>query len=140
MQATRTAISLEAAIKMYSLLQSDCIRAYVQALLTGPKTFIRMPKAWWPKHWRQRKEKDPAYDPVCPLDFAIYGHPAAGDCWADRFAEVLLQLGFKKAAGWSAVFIHEGPNGDTVTFIVYVDDLVMLGGRPSDVKNHRGCP
>ena len=37
-------------------------------------------------------------------------------------------MGFKKAAGWMAVFIHEGPNGDSVTFIVYVDDLVMLGG------------
>ena len=56
------------------------------------------------------------------------GPPFAGDCWADRFAEVLIALGFKRASGWMAVFIHDGPNGDTVTFIVYVDDLVMLGG------------
>jgi hypothetical protein len=122
MQATRIAIALDAAVKMYQLLQSDCIRAYVQALLSGPKTFIRMPKAWWPKSWHK------FVDPVCPLDYALYGHPAAGDCWADRFAEVLLTLGFKKVEGWMAVFIHQGPNGDTVTFIVYVDDLVMLGG------------
>jgi hypothetical protein len=123
MQATRIAIALDAAVKTYSLLQSDFIRAYVQALLSGAKTFISMPKAWWPKAWRKYT------DLVCPLDSVQYGHPAAGDCWADRFAEVLLALGFRKATRWMAVFFHDGPNGDTVTFIVYVDDLVMLGGR-----------
>ena len=39
-----------------------------------------------------------------------------------------MALGFRRDTGWMAVFIHDGPNGDTVTFIVYVDDLVMLGG------------
>ncbi len=76
-----------------------------------------MPKCWWPKSWHIRFN-----EPVCPLDYALYGHPADGGCGADRFAEVLLMLGFNKAEGWMAVHIHDGPNGNTKIFIVYVDD------------------
>ena len=56
MQATWIAIDLDAAVKTYTLLQSDCIRAYVQARLSGTKTFIRMPQAWWPKAWHKYTE------------------------------------------------------------------------------------
>ena len=41
------------------LLQSDCQRAYTQAKFTGPTTFARLPKKWWPEHWHG-KFKTPA--------------------------------------------------------------------------------
>ena len=76
MAACRTVVACEAVDPELSLLQSDCERAYTQAPMTGPPTFIRLPKKWWPDHWKGFK------DPVCQLDFALYGHPKAGDIWA----------------------------------------------------------
>ena len=47
MTAARVALAV-AALKELEVLQTDCLRAYVQAKLTGPPTFILLPKKWWP--------------------------------------------------------------------------------------------
>ena len=69
-------------LRRTKLLQSDCVRAYVQAPMTGTKTHIRLPKAWWPKHWAGRFR-----DPICQLLQALHGHPHAG--WAAPHAHPL---------------------------------------------------
>ena len=68
------------------LLQSDCKRAYIQAKLDGPPTFIELPREWWPASWASM------HRPVCRLDKALYGHPKAGDLWADRLSAILKDL------------------------------------------------
>ena len=105
------------------LLQSDCARAYVQAVLKGPPTFIRFPKAWQPEGW------SPFKDPVCRLVKALYGHPRAGDSWHDRYQAELNTLEFKTTDGWPSVHVRELSSNDRTIICVYVDDLVILGPK-----------
>ena len=55
MAAARVAVACEAVDAELTLLQSDCKRAYTQAKFEDPQTFIRLPKRWWPEHWRRFK-------------------------------------------------------------------------------------
>ena len=99
MAACRIAIACAAADPTLKLLQSDCKRAYTQAKMTGPPTFVRLPKKWWPKHFYGID------DPVCRLDQALYGHPKAGDIWGDRLEEVLVnERGFECVEGLPSVY------------------------------------
>ena len=129
MQATRCAIAVYSMRStILELLQSDCIRAYVQTKLVGPKTFIRLPKAWWPKKWLDKG----MVDPVCELLLALYGHPRAGDMWHDKIRAVLIRNGFAPEQGWPSVYCRslKVDNVDCcLCFVLYVDDLVMLGPK-----------
>ena len=51
MSACRALLFVFAVTESLILLQSDCVRAYVQAVLKRPPTFIRLPKAWQPEAW-----------------------------------------------------------------------------------------
>ena len=62
MEAARALIGVSALSSDLELLQSDCLRAYTQAELTGPPTFVRLPRRWWPKEWIGVYD-----DPVVPL-------------------------------------------------------------------------
>ncbi len=85
MIATRVLLAAAALNPDCLLLQSDCVRAYVQADLVGTNTFISLPPAWWPLAWRAAGLKRP----VCRLRKALYGHPQAGDLWAERLGAAL---------------------------------------------------
>ena len=122
MASCRCLLTLYATSRGYHLLQSDCIRAYVQAPMKGPKTFIRLPKAWWPAEWVGKFR-----DPVCELLLALYGHPHAGDFWYDRLESELKKLNFETVEGWPSVFILYPDDVHTIAFAIYVDDLVMTG-------------
>ena len=123
MSACRALLSVFAVTDDLILLQSDCVRAYVQATLKGPPTFIRLPKAWQPEAWSSFK------DPVCRLVKALYGHPHAGDFWHDRFQAELITLEFKTIDGWPSVYVRELNKKDRIIICVYVDDLVILGPK-----------
>ena len=103
------------------LLQSDCVRAYVQAPMQGPPTFVRLPRAWWPAGWSSFR------DPVCRLLRALYGHPHSGDFWHEKLKAQLLVLEFTTIEGWPSVFKLTLGEQHVIIFIVYVDDLLMLG-------------
>ena len=53
--------------------QADAIKAYVQAKLTGPKSWVSLPQEYWPAHFHNIR------DPVVPLEYALYGHPGCRD-------------------------------------------------------------
>ena len=74
MSACRAALAVYALVPGARLYQSDCVKAYVQALMKGTPTYVRLPKAWWPSHWVGRY-----VDPVCKLLRALHGHPDAGN-------------------------------------------------------------
>ena len=151
MTACRVLLIVFAIVRDAVILQSDCLRAYVQATMRGPKTYIRLPKPWWPKEWAGR-----FVDPVCELKRALYGHPHAGDFWGDKFEAELKRLGFVEVEGWTSVYVLY-PNGElAVAFIVYVDDLLTVGSSylveifkelrktiemedPAQLKKYLGC-
>ena len=151
MAACRILLLAFSLMKNAKLLQSDCVRAYVQAPMKGTKTYIRLPKAWWPKHWAGRFR-----DPICQLLQALYGHPHAGDFWYEKLEAELLRLNFNIVEGWPSVFILYPDGVATVSFVVYVDDLVMVGteflvdiiaeirknikmDEPADLQKYLGC-
>ena len=98
-------------------------RTYIQAVLKGPPTSIRLPKAWQLEAWSSFK------DPACRLVKVFYGHPHAGDFWHDRFQAELITLEFKTIVGWPSVYVRELNKNDRITMCVYVDDLVILGAK-----------
>ena len=127
MAAARTLMAINAAMPHLKLQQSDCAIAYVQAELPKdiPPTFVRLPRAWHPKSWAKFK------DPFCRLRMALYGHPKAGDIWTDRFRSVAEGRGFKTVEGWPSVYVKVD-GAEVCAIVVYVDDLLILGGDLAD--------
>ena len=90
--------------------------------MKGTKTYIRVPRAWWPKHWASR-----FCDPICQLLKTLFGHPHARVSWNKKLEAELLHLNFNIFEGWPA-FVLLCPDGvATVLFVVFVDDLVIIG-------------
>ena len=124
MTAARVVLAV-AALYGLEVAQSDCVHAYVQANLDGPPTFVRLPKDWWPPEWHTKYKR-----PVCRLRKALYGHPMAGDCWAEKLSGVLKGHGFKTLEAWPGIFYkHVLKNGKVIPaiMVVYVDDIIMVG-------------
>ena len=124
MAAARCAVAAKAlAGDSLDLLQSDCVKAYIQADLDGAPTFVRLPKEWWPDSFKGFK------DPVVRLHKALYGHPRAGDCWFEKLDQTLKDEGFSTVEGWPSVWIKGTGLQNVELIIAYVDDLLMLGGK-----------
>ena len=123
MTAARASLAVAALLGL-EVVQSDCLRAYVQAKLEGALTSIGLPRAWWPKSWESFK------DPVCPLIYALYGHPTAGDCWGVHLSKILRRYGLQTIEGWPGLYyktlvIKGKPT--VIIVVTYVDDLIMIG-------------
>ena len=65
---------------------------------------------------------------MCRLRKALYGHPRAGDLWADKLGAVLKAQGFETVNNWPSLYCKLTPLG-LVIIDVYVDDLVMYGSK-----------
>ena len=122
MAACRTILAAYSVMKGAEVYQSDCVKAYVQAEMKGTPTYVRLPKAWWPPHWVGRYR-----DPLCRLLRALYGHPDAGNQWADKIGEELHRLGFTEPEGWAATYVLRAADSHVIVFVLYVDDLIMFG-------------
>ena len=116
-------MAMMAAFPALVLWQSDCTRAYIQAIMTGPETLISLPKPWWPAHWRKYKH------PVTELLLALYGHPKGGDIWGGKLHEICIAFGFILCAFWPGVYIRGAGAAALLIIAVYVDDLLFLGGE-----------
>ena len=57
---------------------ADAIQAYIQARLTGPPCWVKLPEDAWPDDIDIRKFRRP----VVRLVKALYGHPDADTMWA----------------------------------------------------------
>jgi hypothetical protein len=74
MSASRVITAAHCLMPDFEVLQSDCVRAYVQSkFLGGNKTVVFVPRRWWPKGWMSYT------NPVCELLLFLYGHPKSGD-------------------------------------------------------------
>ena len=83
MEAARMLIFI-ALLMNFVTLQADCIKAYLQALMEGVPTFVKLPRACWPSSWHQRFR-----DPVVRLLRALYGHPLAGEMWHQHIEKAI---------------------------------------------------
>ena len=115
LQASKIADAL-GLVEGYTMQQADAVQAYIQARLTGIKTWIRLPRFMWPKAW------EGMVDPVCPLIMGLYGHPEAGACWEDHCENKLTEIGFEPIPNWRSCFWL--PEYKAL-LIVYVDDFKL---------------
>ena len=60
--------------------------------------------------------------PAVPLVYALPGHPKSGNVWEEHAESILAKLGWRKIAGWNAVFVH----ADRSIICLYVDDFMMV--------------
>ena len=93
-------LSASKAADMYGLLpghilkQADAEAAYINAKLnTEAETWVRLPEYRVPEKWKKMKLRDP----VCRLDYALYGHPESGRHW-DIFSHKMLV-----SEGWNLI-------------------------------------
>ena len=99
MTAARACLAVAVLLQLL-IEQTDCLRAYVQAKLEGPPTWVGLPRAWWPKSWIDKG----FLSPVCRLIFALYGHPLAGDYWGKHLATILKKFGLSSLDGWPGLY------------------------------------
>ena len=122
------AMAASKACDLYGLLPgndeeiADAEQAYVQALLKGDPTWVRLPRERWPAAWKNM------HDPVCPLRVALYGHPDAGGYWEQHLEGHLATAGYAKIKGaaWRSVFYHDKLE---LMLVVYVDDFKLAGPK-----------
>ena len=123
---------------MYGMLpghdgeQADADMAYCQTTFRGTTTCVRLPRHRWPKHWGWVGY----YDPACPLELALYGHPESGYYWEEDCDQKLKQEGFIPIEEWPGSYWH--PKHRAMV-IVYVDDFkvsapVSLPGIKNNLK------
>jgi len=82
----------------HTIEQSDARQAYTQAEMGsttpdedyGPvvtETWVTLPEEFWPASWKD------IVNPVCPLRYALYGHPDAGGYWEAHCEKHLGEVG-----------------------------------------------
>ena len=131
MATVRGALGI-AALRGYKAKMRDAVQAFIQARIDGPgrpKTWIRLPKAWWPKSWFDDQGRPLYFDPVVPLCRALYGHPESGALWDKHLRGILRKLGWSKVESHPGLYIHDETKA---VLVVYVDDLLMAA--PTDAE------
>ena len=83
----------------HTIEQADAEQAYVQALMKGTPTYVRLPKHQWPKEWEGKYT-----DPVVPLKLALYGHPDSGVYWEQKAHKELTERGFEEIEDWQSCY------------------------------------
>ena len=74
----------------HSVQQADAEQAYIQSVLGGTPTWVRLPRERWPASWVKQGFRDP----VCPLRLALYGHPDSGGYWEKHCEKTPFVAGF----------------------------------------------
>ena len=71
------------------------------------------------------------FRPVCLLILCLYGHPESGALFEQFLTAVLNKYLWEAIPDWFGVFTH--PDGST--FVVYVDDLMLLATPDCELKH-----
>ncbi|RDX98644.1 hypothetical protein CR513_18402, partial [Mucuna pruriens] len=64
---------------------------------------------------------------VCKLKKALYGLKQSSRAWFERFAQVMISLGYRQSQSDHTLFIKHSPNGKLTRLLVYVDDMIVTG-------------
>ena len=131
--ASIRAVLAVSALRGWPTKARDAAQAYIQARIDNPgcpKTWVRLPKPWWPASWFTANSEPKYWDPVCPLERALYGHPESGAIWEKHLATILEELGWERVAAHPVTWVHKKTKA---LLAVYVDDLLMTA-PPSHEK------
>ena len=109
-------------IEGHTIEQADAEQAYVQAVMKGTPTYVRLPKHQWPASW------EGMHDPVVPLKLALYGHPESGVYWEQKAHEELTKRGFQEVEDWKSCYWDPKLK---VFLVLYVDDFKLAGPAES---------
>ena len=123
-----------AALRGWIPRMRDASQAYLQARIDQPgrpRTWVRLPKGWWPKAWFGPSGEPLYQDPVCPLQRALYGHPEAGALWEKHLGAVLTSLGWVKVPSHPGTWTH---SETSAVLAVYVDDLLLVASEEHQAK------
>ena len=121
-QASRT-LRAYAALRGFVTSSRDAKSAYLQSRLrregkTDPRTFVAIPRQFWPEEWVKAGMKRP----MCPLELSLYGHPVSGNRWEIKMDESVKVEDFRGAPMWKATYKQ---NGTEAALRVYVDDFEL---------------
>lgn len=70
---------------------------------------------------------------VCRLRKSLYGLKQASRCWFEKLATALLKYGFSQKRSDYSLFVYS-KNGISLRILVYVDDLIISGNSPAEIK------
>ena len=131
--ASIRAVLAVSALRGWSVKARDAAQAYIQARIDGPgrpRTWVCLPKTWWPASWFTENGEPKYWDPVCPLQRALYRHLESGAIWEKHLAPILEELGWECVAAHPGTWVHKETKA---LLAVCVDDLLMTA-PPSHEK------
>eukprot|EP00971_Amphidinium_carterae_P336445 6472816-Amphidinium_carterae.3 len=109
----------------------DVSQAYIQCMLDlQVKTWVELPKCFWPPEWYNEQGQPRFERPCCVLVKALYGHPVSGGAWERHLGRVLKSMNWSQVHGLSGVWmcpVNKG--GQHATLAVYVDDLLLTAPK-----------
>ena len=70
---------------------------------------------------------------VCKLKKSLYGLKQSLRAWFGRFSTTMKEFGYKQSNSNHTLFIKH-KEGKVTTLIVYVDDMVLTGDDPCEMK------
>eukprot|EP00971_Amphidinium_carterae_P349606 6491104-Amphidinium_carterae.1 len=114
----------------------DVSQAYIQCMLDlKVKTWVELPKCFWPPEW-YNEQGQPRYNrPCCVLVKALYGHPVSGGAWERHLGRILRGMGWVQVHGLSGVWMKQiNKQGQHATLAVYVDDLLLTAPKDTSVE------
>ena len=127
MQANPTSIQTANAVIAYGLIPghetqtSDAPKAYCQAFLEGPPTWVCIPRELWNPAWKNKYKQ-----PMCLLKKALYGHQESGAHWENWLNAAIVEIQGVPVRGHPSTYWF-GPEKCILT--VYVDDLLLAGPK-----------
>jgi hypothetical protein len=75
---------------------------------------------------------------ICYLRRSLYGLKQAPRTWFQRFASVVIAVGFSTSAHDPALFVHVSPRGRTL-LLLYMDDMIITGDDPEYIAFVKAC-
>jgi len=130
MNTVRAALAISA-LRGFQPKVRDATQAYIQAVIDKegrPRTWVRLPKSWWPGHWFDAQGNPLYWDPVVVLVRALYGHPESGALWDRHLRRILILLRWRRVELHPGFYVHEVT---LAILVVYVDDL-LLAAPPAE--------
>ena len=71
---------------------------------------------------------------VCKLLRSLYGLKQSPRAWFERFTKVVKKHGYSQCQTDHTLFVKHSPAGKLVVFIVYVDDIILVGDYEEEIR------
>lgn len=124
MSSIRTVLGLAASLDL-EVEQMDVKTAFLHGDLEE-EIYMEQPEGF------QVKGKE---DHVCRLKKSLYGLKQAPRQWYKKFESFMRNHGFKKTTSDHCVFVQSFSNDDFIIFLLYVDDMLIVGKNASRISS-----